>query len=671
MAGEEDYFDYSTATNQRLQENRRMARRMGEEISRYTPPPNTSAYPDPTTNFQDENLERTDEVERLANAETIEKIRKRVMAQDPTVVRQLAWQWYEVNLVLDDARTRVLDASTKLREGKDGKGGWTGAGAETFLALGPGATIKSIDDWEQAAIDNWLGLLALAGVMEDRRGEMERLYTEYKNHMVQFDADLRGDMTDQEIKDEDLEDEYIDLLRTEAEKYHQRAQTLQYNMAQDYYRVMREDLAGGTATVYEGPTDAVVPNPAFIQRYMMNQFGAPNINRPNIGSPNVGNPNITQPNIQPPVIDKPTVQAQLTDLNLAKPDIEAPDVGDLVKPDAVDPNITTPTVTPPVLPPVITPPAVNPGKLPGTAGLRQPGPVPTPPGQGLLKNLPSGGGPGVLRSGALTPPTADGLPPGMPQGQRSGGAPPPPQIKRPGSGPNAPMTPQGKGGGRPGDPTSATPDAPRTTMQGNQFGGPPGTPASPVLRNPRTNTPAPPGTRGGGPRRGTPAMPGGPQGGPSTPLRPDAMPPVLGRPQRPASNVPSPPVTRRPTQPEVPGAPLNPLAPPPPPTSSPVVGRARPVTGGRPPEPPTGVMRGRRTAGGGLGVEGQIGSRRMASQAEAQAQATIDEEFDRIRALLDREAAWKVDTPGGGVLDSAPHQRAVTSQSEPKPTLGA
>jgi hypothetical protein len=124
----------------------------------------------------------------------------------------------------------------------------------------------------------------------------------------------------------------------------------------------------------------------------------------------------------------------------------------------------------------------------------------------------------------------------------------------------------------------------------------------------------------------------------------------------------------------VPGAPLNPLAPPPPPTSSPVVGRARPVTGAQPPEPQTGVMRGKRTAGAGLGVEGQIGSRRMASQADpqAQAQATIDEEFDRIRALLDREAAWTVDTPGGGVLDSVPQQaRAVTSQSEPKPTLGA
>jgi hypothetical protein len=85
-------------------------------------------------------------------------------------------------------------------------------------------------------------------------------------------------------------------------------------------------------------------------------------------------------------------------------------------------------------------------------------------------------------------------------------------------------------------------------------------------------------------------------------------------------------------------------------------------------------MRGKRTAGAGLGVEGQIGSRRMASQAEAKAQAeaarNADDEFDRIRALLDREAAWTVETPGGGVLDSAP-QRPVTASSEPKPTLSA
>ncbi|MGN9913743.1 hypothetical protein ACTMTJ_40040 [Phytohabitans sp. LJ34] len=676
MAGEEDYFDYSTATNQQLQDNRRMARRMGEDITHYTPPQNTSPYPDPTFNFQSvDNDDWNEELDRAWAAETIEKIRKRIRAQDPVVIRQLAQQWWEVNLVLDDARTRVLDAATKLKEGKDGKGGWTGAGADAFLARGPGATIKSIDDWEQAAIDNWLGLLALAVVVEGRQAEMETLYNEYKSEMLTFAREEReryGVSTEQEVKDAGFEDEYITQLRLKATEFNERAQAIQYNMAQDYYRVMREDLAGGRATVYEGPTDAVVPNPAFIQRYMMNQFGAPNIGSPNITTPNVGNPNITQPNIQPPVINKPTVEAQITDPNITTPDIDTPDVSDFEKPAAVDPNITTPTVTPPVLPPVIAPPAVNTSNLPNPGGLRQPGPVPTPPGQGLLKNLPSGSGPGVLRSSALTPPAAEGLPPGgMPQGQRPGGAPPPPQLKRPGGGQNTPMTPQGKGGGRPGDPSSATPDAPRGGVESNQFGGPPSTPASPVLRNPRTNTPAPPGTRGG-PRRGTPAVPGAPgQGGPSTPSRPDAMPPVFSRPQRPASNVPSTPTTRRPAQPEVPGAPLNPLAPPPPPTTSPVVGRARPVTGAHPPEPPTGVMRGRRTAGSGLGVEGQIGSRRMSSQAETQAQANVDEEFDRIRALLDREAAWTVETPGGGVLDSAPQQRTVSAQSEPKPTLGA
>ncbi|MFC0531062.1 hypothetical protein [Phytohabitans kaempferiae] len=674
MAGEEDYFDYSTATNQQLQDNRQLARRMGEDITRYPPPNNTSPYPDPTINFQDEDLEMTDEMQTAWLNDTIERIRKRIMAQDAVVVDQLAWQWWEVKLVLDDARERVLSASTKLKEGKDGSGGWTGAGADAFLARGPGATIKSIDDWETAAVNNWLGLLSLAGVIRDRQAEMEELYRQYKEDMVavsERELSWYGVESERELQGTPAADDYIDTLRQESWLYNERAQTLQYNMAQDYYQVMRDDLAGGSATVYEGPTDAVVANPDFIQRYMMNQFGTPNIGTPNVTQPNIGTPDITQPNITPPRINPPTVDARITDPNINTPDIDAPDVGDIDTPDAVNPNITTPTVVPTITPPVL-PPAINTSQLPNGAPVPRQGQVPTAPGQGLMRNLPSAGGPGVLRAGSINPLAGESLPPGLPPGQRGAQAPPPPpQIKRPGGGPNAPMAPQGRGGGRPGDPTSAIPGAPRTAMDGNQFGGPPGTPASPVLRNPRTNTPAPPGTRGG-PRRGTPAVPGAPGGGPSTPLRPDAMSPVLNRPQRPASNVPSTPVSRRPSRPEVPGAPLNPLAPPPPPTSSPVVGRARPAgASGRPPEPPSGVMRGRRTAGAGLGVEGQIASRRMANEAEAQRVKNRDEEFERIRALLDREAAWTVETPGGGVLDSGPQQqRAVTPSSEPKPTLG-
>lgn len=80
------------------------------------------------------------------------------------------------------------------------------------------------------------------------------------------------------------------------------------------------------------------------------------------------------------------------------------------------------------------------------------------------------------------------------------------------------------------------------------------------------------------------------------------------------------------------------------------------------------MLRGNRRAK--LGFEAQIGSRRKVDEDDKQRhQQRIDEEYEKIRQLLDQEEAWKVETPGGGVLDSAP-RRQVTPTSEPKPTFG-
>jgi hypothetical protein len=53
---------------------------------------------------------------------------------------------------------------------------------------------------------------------------------------------------------------------------------------------------------------------------------------------------------------------------------------------------------------------------------------------------------------------------------------------------------------------------------------------------------------------------------------------------------------------------------------------------------------------------------------EPEPTSTVDEEFAKISKFLDQEAAWKVETPGGGVLDKAP--RPAAPAAEPRPTLG-
>ncbi|GAA4728319.1 hypothetical protein [Phytohabitans rumicis] len=679
MAGEGDYFGYTPSQNEDLMENRRMARRMGEDISHYPPPQGDDQYIDPTPNFEKQfgdSLKPGDET-RAYYANGIEDIYKRIMSQDPVVLHRLADQWWQLHDVLQDLRSRVLNAAKNLKEGGDGeggKGGWTGAGADAFLARGPGATLKSIDDWEQAAFNNWMGTLALASAMSQRRGEMERLYQQYKDSMVSMssmwldnpqNADIDGkkySSINAIPKGSYQADNYITWMRNAQLGWHYKAQKIQYDMAQDYWRTMSEDYAGGRATVYEGPGDAVLPNPEFIARYGMPNFGPP----PKIQTPTNINPNITALNDK-----KPDVSGLKDKLGNVDPDIKAPTTDDITKPDidtptATPPSITTPTVTPPVgqlpvVPPVVPPglPPGGPGKLPALG----PGGLPTAPAtSGLLKNL-GGAGPGVLRAGMTPPSPEGGLPPGMPQ--RGTQAPPPPTIKGRGPGSGTPHPPQGKRGTD--GPEQAKPGTPGTPGVSDQFGGPPGTPASPVLRNPHANPPAP--SRGGGnPRRGTPGVSGGQNpGGSGPPLHPGATtPPVLSRPQQRSPQAEPP--ARPGTAPPVPNAPLNPLAPPPRPTASPVVGRSARLDPGAPPppEPTAGVMRGKRNDGI-AGYEGEIGSRKRSAQ---EPQVSVDDEFDNIRRILDREGAWTVDTPGGGVLDSGPARSAAPS-AEPKPTLGA
>lgn len=665
------YFGYTTATNEQLTEARRMAARMGEDIRHY-PPPTSGDYIEPTPDFRKKWRESGEgkgvspgEEGREFAANNIEVIYDRIMSQDATQIRQLAERWYQINQVLDDLRMRVRNAAASLADGGDGDGGdggWKGPGASAFLARGPGATLKSIDDWEQAALANWTGALALGDTIAARQAEMESLYSRYKSSMVTVSAEFFENRTDGVKSVNDigkgtaLADDYITHMRERMGPWTVMAQDIQFNMAREYWTVMSEKFAGGTATVYEGPTDAVMPNMEFIARYK-----APNV--PNIGTPNIQTPNNIKPNITAPNIKPPDVSDKLG-LTEKPPQITPPSTDQLVKPDIETPTGTPPAITPPGLPPVVTPPVLPPVPT-GQGGLNtlRPSLTNMPGANNLLNNLPGqGGGPGVLRSGL----NSEGLPPQAPGG-RPGQSMPPPAIKGRGPQQGTPAAPPpGKRG--PGENTTETPGTPARPGMTDQFGGQPSTPASPVLRNPRATTPAPPSRFAGDRRRQVPGMPGGPgTPGGATPLRPDAAPPVLGRPQPRTPESAAPP---RPTLPPVsPNAPVNPLAPPPPPTSSPVVGRSARLDPGAPqaPEPTAGVMRGKRNDGIS-GYEGEIGSRKR--EAAKDPQVSIDDEFEKIRRVLDQEEAWKVDTPGGGVLDAGPSRSGVQS-AEPKPTLGA
>lgn len=664
----EEYFGYTTASNTQLNENRRLAARMGEDIRYYPPPQDGGDYPDPTIDWDNRNPYADaddDDPERIAAEanDSVERIYKRIMALNSEAVRAVAHQWWNVWRTLDDVGERVLQYATLLKEGGgNGDKGWTGAGAEAFLARGPGATLKSIDDWRNAAVQNALGSSALADQIDTYQGRIKDYFEQYKSEMIAKQNEMLSyyavaNLSElNEYYDEEARGYFVDEMRAASLEKAAGARAIQSEMAAAFRQVMWEDFAGGRETVYEGPTDAVEPNRDFINRYMAEKF-SPNISVPNITAPNVTAPNITAPNINTTNITQLTKPTG-TPPNITPPNVSKPDLPTQTTPTATPPSITQPNISVPHLPPPVVPPVVPPGLGPG--GQQQGAPTIRPPaapnvsGTGrLLGNLPGGTGPGVLRGANISP---EGLPGGMPPGGRPGQAMPPPQIKGRGQPPGTPaLPPQGKGGGT-GKGTPATPGTPSTPGITNQFGGPPGTPASPVLRNPRST---PDGTRD--PRRGTPSTAG--PGTPPVPPRPGTSSPVLGRPRR-ASDTPITPTPQRPASGQ-PGAPANPLAPLPPRTSSPVVGRVRrdavPA-----PEPQSGVVRGNRRPGSEY--QGEIISRRR--EQEQPAVSDIDAEFDKLSKYLSEEAPWKVATPGGGVLDAAP-PRANGPVAEPKPALGS
>jgi hypothetical protein len=588
------FFGYTTAGNTDLVRERRMAGHMGElnEVTHYPPPPGGSADYTPSKDRND----------------SFEVIYKRVMAQDANQVDALAKQWERVVRVIENVFDSLTNAANGLRYGGDGTRagedaqGWQSDAADVFLARGPGATLKSLDDWRQAAHVNNTGLAALSAVIRKRQTEMGNLLTDYVkeyDRIVKFLYDEGGPVYYHKRLDQLTEDEkgsYVGIIRRHlAEEFDGKAQTLERSMAGDYWSVLLENLGGGSSTRSEGPSNAI--------------HGDPSVFFPN---PNVGNlPKIHPPVIHPPVIHPPVIEPPVTD-----PTQDLPTLPDGNHP--TPPNVVlTPPVLPPVLPlPVVTPP-VLPGvssPTPGVVSAAVPGGLSAGAG-GLLSKVPTGAlADGVLRPGSQTTGATANSPPPMPQGKTRG----------------APAAPSGQR-----KDAQQTPPGTRSTTTEEPFAPPPAS-APPVLRRPpvRRNdgtdeadrhTGAPPG------RAGKPSIK-------------DAGPPVL----RAGRAAPRPEATA-PGRKALPGAgsfdglDLDPNLP----VTPSVLGSATRTGPGGPAAPTVadqssgGTLRAARRAP--AGQVDQLTSRRKDHD---------EEKLAAIVALLHDEVPWTVKTPGGSVLDN-------------------
>jgi hypothetical protein len=619
------YFGYSAADNADLA----MARMPGEDTSMY--PHDDTSSPDYKPTLDPTKLTPGDtnsSVKRLPG-DSVEKVYQRIMGQSPGKIREIAHQWWSIYEQLGDVGSALWRESNALQNGGDGdvqgthyQHGWQSPAADAFLARGPGATIKSLDDWSRAAYNNAEGLYTLADMVDGHQTTIEGIYQDYKEHMATYSANLLGGLHLRSLDDladgpQFSRDYYVDRMRNLAFEWTQKAWGVEHDMAQDYWNVTLGNLNQGTHTIYEGPHDAVVPpsTPGALMDGLPG--GVPG------GAP--GLPGGVQPPA-PPALPDPSTVDKGPDLQLAGGPPTAPTAPGL--PD-LGPNLIAKEVDP-VLPalPIGLPPAVpgggpagSPGAPPGPGGPPVVPPTPTTLAPAVLGNngpLPIGPGGGPNMSGAPL------VPPGM-------GPKPKPNLQDKDAAPApAPVTEEEFGAGQAGLPPPAPSVLGRRPATAAQ-------PPAPLLSNPSASAPGaiPPVL---GTRRPTAEPPAGRTWAGPVPAEAEW---VVQR-----DDAVAPPVLNRPTN-AAPGTRIDGGS------------RATPTRPGA-----TAPVLGRRNPGAAQPSAAELAARKR----EQEHRAHIEVEYERIRRLLVDEEAFAVSTPGGPVLANVPERAAPV---EPRPTLGA
>jgi hypothetical protein len=491
--GDNPYFGYDTNTNQRRIDELRLARRTGDynDVTRYsiTPPDQPWSqtakvipYPKdhPTSGAQ----HNTDEGRETAlgfydwedggglKGGSIEVINERVMGQQPEAVLSLMDQWAKLEQVLKEAAANIRTSATAAQAK------WNSPGGDAFMREGPGAALKSIDDWVRSAANIYLQLNTLHSNLVVQRAKMTDLWNRYQADATALK--VKHQIAERESLDDAAKKAgppglrpYEEQVRNLSVQYAWPAQAIESSLGSAY----RDVYSGMFAEVpnrYEGPTNAVVANFDAINKALRDRLAA-GLGRPP-GAPGFGGP------------------------------------GGGGAPPPPAPGGAPPPATAPVAPP---PPA--PGAGPGgpAGGPLAPAP-PVPIGAGAGAPPPPGA-PGAPGAGAPPPPTpAPGaLPPVLtsPGAKAPGLAATPPPPPAPGGGAlGAPGAPGAPGGGALSQPPSL-PGGGKPLGKGGVLG-PKG------FNRPGGPTPSVPGGGGGAGQRGLPPqLPGGGKGGgrPSTP----------------------------------------------------------------------------------------------------------------------------------------------------------
>jgi hypothetical protein len=486
MTDDGPYFGYTTGGNAALMRERWMARHTGDDILHYQPPEETVPYMGRTSQavseddrFYDDNLRD------VSKHSTVEQVYHRIMGQNPDAVETIGDQWAVVRYVIDDLTTRVLGIADALKYGGSGTDtsgvGWTGAGADEFLKRGPGATLKSLDDWRQFAIDTEAAAYMIAATI---RRYQSKIYDYYWNTYVPVMSNAANHWWGwSQVVPPTLEglanagpdywamrEDYINNLREAEMPLRPAAQKIQWDMAQEYWSTLTQELAG-RPTVYEGPTNAVQEDPNAIAAILAPKI--PNLppmpNPPTIPAPPTP-PTVPGPPV-PPGVPNPPGGTGGTGAGGGVGDPGVPGIGDI-----------------PVMPPLPGLGGGAGGRLPGVlrGGLGAADAAGTPAGQGL-GSRPPGMPPGRPGGRPDKDPSRTGRPVGPEPEEFPGGArvTPPPVLRRPEAGGTPPPRRERPGGGRSGADALAPPEGVAPPVVGRPI---PAKPEPPPRRPARAGT---------------------------------------------------------------------------------------------------------------------------------------------------------------------------------------
>jgi hypothetical protein len=466
---------------------------------------------------------------------TVDKIWVRLVAQDADSAEGAAAAWGGLADALMEVSTALGAATDKIETG-DGETAWSSDAARAFFARGPGATMKSLKDWHDAAKANQDAMNKLAGVIREYKEKINTLYDRYLNDLLKVEAWFNSTSPDGSRSMNSLSNAtsdnqgdrmiLVDLakaLRTgtvdkypspgygrAAEigitsfNYDAAAQQIQRDMANAYAGYIGTLSTEGRAMRYEGPTNAVSVDNKTLGK-ILGDYYAPHINLG--GMPTTPNVNVNVPNT---TALTNTLTNNGNQPSGKPPNVTAPDPGtqpgtgqppNVTPPDVPPPNVTAPAVMPPVLP----------GGLPG--GLPGAGQIPGISTPGLPPNL--------AGQGAFAP----GKPPGLPGGLLGNGGTSSPNFGLPPGGKPALGKGKGKGLNKNGVFGNGSNLAPGEIEQNGPQSGQPGSPGMPPSMgkpNVKQGKAAPPGF-------GSHTDAFGGEAPTSTPTAP----PVLGRPQQP------------------------------------------------------------------------------------------------------------------------------------------